>query len=107
MLQLIHQHTKPQTITEQHKLVLELCALFARAREELDRFVPFCVGELGFAGEGVEVVDEGGEDLEVAGGGGEGLVQGVDAVFVLGLGFGADDEREDHTISRKNKEETH
>lgn len=43
------------------------------------------MGELGFAGEGVEVGYEGGEDLKVAGGGGEGLVERVYAGFVLGL----------------------
>lgn len=75
MLQLIHQNTEPQTITQQDKLVLELRALLPRARQELNRFVPLCMRELGLASEGVEVINQGGEDLEVARRGGESLVE--------------------------------
>lgn len=82
MLQLIHQNTEPQTIAQQDKLVLKLRALLARARQELDRFVPLGMRELGLAGEGVEVVHQGGEYLEVARGGGEGLVEGVHTVHM-------------------------
>lgn len=80
MLQLIHQHTKPQTVTQQHKLILKLRTLLPRPRQKLDRGLPFFVRELCLAGEGVEVVDEGGEDGEGAGVGCEGLVEGVDAI---------------------------
>lgn len=41
--------------------------------------------ELGLAGEGVEVVHEGREYLEVARGGGEGLMEGVHTVQTSGV----------------------
>lgn len=85
MLQLIHQNTEPQTITQQDKLVLELRALLPRARQELDRFVPLCMRELRLAGKGVQVVNQGGEYLQVTRGGGKGLMEGVHTVQTSGV----------------------
>lgn len=80
MLELVDEDAEAEAVAEEDELVLELCAFLAGAREEGDGGGPFGVGEVGGAGEGVEVGDEGGEDFEGAGGGGEGLVEGVDAV---------------------------
>lgn len=78
MPHLIHKHTQPQTITQKHKLVLELRALFTRASQELNRGLPLGVRKLRFTRESVKVIHEGGEELERAGSRGKGLMEGVD-----------------------------
>lgn len=56
MLKLVNQGTKTHAIAQQDKLILVLCALLASPCEQSDCARPFCMGEVCFASEGMEVV---------------------------------------------------
>ena len=80
MVDLVHQCTESQTVAQQHKLVLELRALFASLRQVLDSCRPFCVSRSDLTRESVQVIHEPREDLECARIRTELRMQGIDVV---------------------------
>ena len=80
MIEFIDEGTEAHTVAEKNELVLPLRALLPGARQILDRGGPFVMRELRLAREGVQVRDEGGDELERARVFGEALVQLLDAV---------------------------
>ena len=66
MVDLVDHRAESHTVAKENKFVLELGALLSGASEEFHCLHPFRVCELRLTGKRMQVVYEGGEDLERA-----------------------------------------
>jgi hypothetical protein len=64
MRKLVKQRTESKTIAQQDKFVFELCALFPRPSQILDRGEPFSMCWFRFTCKSMEMVNEGRAELE-------------------------------------------
>src|SRR6185437_14002086 len=78
VVQLDHRHRKAQHIRQQNKLLAHFIGDMADRRDELNALNPFLLGQLHFAGKGMEMFDETDHDL---------LQSGISTVLVARYDF--------------------
>lgn len=66
MIDLTHKRAEAHTVTQEHKLVLELRAFLSRPSQVFDGLSPLFMRQLCLASECMQMVHEGSKDIESA-----------------------------------------